>query len=239
MSTQRNSGVSWTVVIIMMILFWPIGVFLLISKLANDRTASFGAGAGIVRFIGYILLFFGVIILLVTISEPDMVGASIFASLIFILPGLWLLKKGRQVRAKGNINRRYIDMIINNQVREIPDLAHRMGLPQSVVMDDVQRMINGGMLGRARLNRELRIIQFPKPKPRTEQPTYQRPSTPVRDVPTPSRQRPQDRPAPIQQPQHEFKPFEPKTIRCSSCSANNFVESLPARCEYCGTSLHE
>ena len=243
MNNQRRSGVSWTAVIIMMFIFWPIGVFLLISKLANDRSASFGAGAGIIRFIGFGLMFFGVIILLVSIGDSSMIGPSFVGALIFLLPGLWLIKKGRQVRSKGDVNRRYIDLIINNQIREIPDLAHRMGLPQNVVIQDVQNMINGGMLGRARLNRELGMIQFPRPKPRPQArpqaQTYSRP-TPRRDVPSRSSRPLEPVSAPRRpEPVPEYKTFEPKTIRCTSCSANNFVESLPARCEYCGSSLHE
>lgn len=231
MNNQRSTY-SWTVVVIMLILFWPVGLFLLFGKLANDRSASFGGGAGLIRFVGFILVAFGVIMLFTLFSgDGEIVAGGIMGAIIFGLPGLWLLKKGKKMRKTGDKNRTYINYIVNNKINDVSELARRMGVSQQQVIDDVNLMINNGMLGRARLNLSNGKIQFPRPKPRPQTQTKPRP-------------RPEQRPRPTQghTPRPEPRPvvtFEPKTIRCTACSANNFVESLPAQCEYCGTSLHE
>lgn len=250
---NHNSTYSWTVVIIALIVFWPVGIFLLIGKLSNDRTASFGAGSAIVALMGIVLMFVGAMGLIAILSgDGEAAFGGIIMMIIFGLPGLWLLKKSKGIKSAGNLNRRYIDYIVNNQVRDIHELARRMGVSQDKVIADVNSMINRGMLGKARLNLNTGRIEFPvkqapqqhttpRPLQRDEQGSY-RPSSPHRDVRSqsqrPMQSQPQNRPAP-RPVQNEYKPFEPKTIRCKACSANNFVESLPAQCDYCGTSLHE
>ena len=82
-------------------------------------------------------------------------------------------------------------------------------------------MINRGLLGAARLNLNSGVIQFPRPKRKQDNYTTQN-----RNQRT------------TQYVEPQFEQFEPKTIRCTSCSANNFIESLPAQCDYCGSSLH-
>ncbi len=237
---QQRQTYSWTIVIIALIVFWPIGIFLLIGKLTNDRSASFGAGSFIIKFVGGVLLFFGFMGIWYGIDTGEMTGA-IGMIVIFGLPGFWLWKKGRKTKANGIKYKAYINYVVNNEVREVVELSNLMHLSQEQVVNDINDMISKGMLGRARLNLNTGVIQFPKPKPRpstphrdsVRQPSY-RPSTPHRDsVRQPQRQAQERRPEPV------YKPFEPKTIRCTSCSANNFVEQLPAQCDYCGSSLHE
>jgi len=229
MSNQTRKTYSWTSIVILLIIFWPIGLIMLFSKLSNDRTASFGGGSGIIKFIGVVLVAFGVIFLFTLASgDASIATTGIVLAAIFAVPGFYLIKKSNQVKNSGTKNRKYIDYIVNNQIHDIHELARRMNVSQEVVIEDVNGMINRGMLGGARLNLKEGVIQFPRPKPREEQPRPVTPSTPHRD------QRPMHR-----EPVQEFKQFEPQTIRCTSCSANNFVESLPATCEYCGTSLHK
>ena len=240
MSNQRKSTYSWTVVVIALIVFWPVGLFLLIGKVANDRTVSFGGGSGLVKFVGIILVVFAALGLTTfTSGDASVATGGVIMIIIFGLPGLWLLKKSKGMKNDGNRNRTYINYIVNNQVHDIAELARRMNVSQDTVIRDVNAMIERGMLGRARLNLNNGKIEFPKPRPRPQErpqegAQYQR-STPHRDVRTrPSHNRPAPKPV-----QNEYEEFQPKTIRCKSCSANNFVESLPAQCEYCGTSLHQ
>ena len=141
------------------------------------------------------------------------------------------------MKKTGDNNRQYIEYIVNNKVHDISELARRMDVSQDRVIEDVNEMLARGMLGRARLNLNNGRIEFPKPTgQRPQASSTQRPPSPHRDVRSNGQR--QSRPIPREvEPQYEQ--FQPKTIRCTSCSANNFVESLPATCDYCGTSLHE
>lgn len=242
MSNQRSTY-SWTVVIIALIVFWPVGLFLLIGKLANDRTANFGGGSGVVKFVGVILLLFALFgFTSYTVGDSDISSVGTVWIIIFLIPAIYLLRKSKSMRQTGDVNRKYINLIVNNQVRDIHEIARRMGVSQDKVINDVNALINKGMLGRARLNLNTGKIEFPKPagtrpaQPRSNDGAY-RPSSPHRDVRT-SYRRPEER-KPETSSQDNYRPFQPKTIRCKSCSANNYVESLPAVCEYCGSSLHE
>ncbi|AIO18635.1 hypothetical protein KQ51_00755 [Candidatus Izimaplasma bacterium HR1] len=230
MNNQKQTY-SWTIVVIALIVFWPVGLFLLIGKLSNDRSASFGGGSGLVKFVGIILLIIAVSGLTTfTSGDSSVMTGGIIMAIVFALPGIWLLKKSKVIKNDGYKNKAYINYIVNNQVHDVAELARRMNVSQDVVIRDVNGMISKGMLGRARLNLNNGRIEFPRPKPSTtHRDAYNRPSTPHRDE-RQTRQRPVE---------DEYKPFQPKTIRCSACSANNFVETLPAQCDYCGTSLHE
>lgn len=239
---NRTSTYSWTIVIIALIVFWPVGIFLLIGKLSNDRTANFGGGSGIVKFIGIVLLVFGIFGGFAVFSgDGSAATGGVIMIIIFALPGFWLIKKSKSIKNTGNVNRQYINLIVNNQVTEVHEIARRMNVSQDQVIKDVNGMINRGMLGRARLNLNTGKIEFPvRPQSRPQE-SYSSPHRDVRNTqqrPVQRQRPPQGRPS--QRPvQDEYKPFEPKTIRCKACSANNFVESLPAVCDYCGTSLHE
>jgi len=238
MNQQQTQTFGWPIVIIFLILFWPIGIFLLLVKLSRDRSAQFGGGGAILKFIGFLLMAFGVLMLIGSIAIED-TGMGFFLLALFGLPGLWLFRRANTQKKQGLKYRRYIDLIVNREVRDVPALAQATGYSQQQVVTDVNHMISHGMLGRARLNLEIGRVQFPvqrpqpRPQPRPQQPQTYRPQPSQNQ---PNRPTAQARP---QAPQPQFKQFEPRTIRCKACSANNFVEQLPAQCEYCGSSLHE
>jgi hypothetical protein len=229
MSNQNTKTYSWTAIIIVLFIFWPVGLFMLFSKLSNDRTATFGGGAAMIKFIGVVLVILGVT-MLATLSSGDASVATtgVIMAAIFAIPGFYLINKSRDIRKSGNRNRQYIELVINNKVHEVHELARRLRVSQEVVIKDVNDMINRGMLGAARLNLNSGIIQFPRPKQKQEQRYGERTDSHYNQRPTQQKR-----------PEHVYESFQPKTIRCTSCSANNFVESLPATCEYCGNSLHE
>lgn len=249
MEKRRTTSIPWVVVILCLVFLPPLGVILLLVKLTSDRTMSFGGGSGILKFLSIILLFIAGLFLVMALTESDLVGPGIFLVVLFGLPGVWLYKKGNQIKRDGAKNREYINLIVNNQVHDVHEVARRMNISQDMVIKDVNVMINRGMLGRARLNLNTGKIEFPKrvdhstPQARHTASGY-RQSTPHRDIrnnasrPVQGQRQTHERPTP-RSAQNEYKPFEPKTIRCKSCSANNFVESLPAVCDYCGSSLHE
>jgi len=220
----HNQGTSWTVVIIVLIIFWPVGIFLLIGKLSSDRSASFGGGTAIIKFLGWGLIGFGAIMLAFGTSDPEYLGTGIGMGLFFALPGFWLIKKAKKSKRLGDKNRSYIQYIVNNEVRDIVELSNRMNFPKETVVSDVNDMIAKGMLGAARLNLNTGTIQFPAPKARpqvAQQPQYsQSPNSHHNSA----RQEPRAQAV-------------PKTIKCPGCGANNQGVLLPAECDFCGTSL--
>ena len=117
MSYQNNKkSYSWTTIVIVLFIFWPIGLIMLFSKLSNDKTASFGDGAGVIKFIGVVLVLFGgLMFFTLLLGDATMIVGGLFTGALFTVPGFYLIKKSKEVQNSGNKNRKYIELIINNK----------------------------------------------------------------------------------------------------------------------------
>ena len=109
--------------------------------------------------------------------------------------------------------KKYIDIVVNQNVKSIDNVASAVGLSYDVVAKDLQDMINIGYLRDAYIhqgNREI-ILKQNEPAPITYAQTV----------------------APGQ--------AAPQTIatRCPGCGANNVVAiGRVSECEYCGTPIN-
>ena len=87
---------------------------MLFTKLSNDRTASFGDGAAVIKFIGVVLVLLGGLMFLVLLfGDATMLVGGLFTGALFAVPGFYLIKKSKEVQNSGNKNRKYIELIIN------------------------------------------------------------------------------------------------------------------------------
>lgn len=226
---NNQQTTSWTAVIIMLIIFWPIGLVLLFKKLNGDRSAQF-SGGGVITVIGWILIVFGISGIAMMSDGSEMIGPGIMMIVIFGVPGFFLIKKGRKTKKQAEKSRRYIQLIVNEQVTDIQDLALRTRQSREQVINEVSDMMSKGTLGSARFNKSMTEIEIQQRTRRRHQPVNPHPAV------QPSNTRHSE---PSRRREEPVKTFEPRSIRCSACSAINFVDSLPAQCEYCGSSLHD
>jgi len=198
--------ISWFWVVLALILFWPVGLILLFKRLSSDRTATFSCGK---RLTGVaIVLFIIGGILIVTGS-----GGAVFGTL-FIIGGFVVFRSGRRNTARGNRYRQYVNLVINQNQRFIPNIASIMRLTNDMVTLELQKMINEGFFVGARIDRATNeLVLMPHP------------SMMHHAAPTGSMG---------MAPAHVTRE---RIVVCDGCGANNKVYGPTGECEYCGSPL--
>lgn len=209
---MEKKGTSWGWIIFWLIIFWPVGLFLVIKKFSTDKSALMSGKTGSLSVIGWILVAFGGIGFLAELSDtPEAFGLVL--ALIFAAGGTLLLLKASKTKKTAIKYKKYIDIVVNQNVKSIDNVASAVGLSYDVVAKDLQDMINIGYLRDAYIhqgNREI-ILKQNEPAPITYAQTV----------------------APGQ--------AAPQTIatRCPGCGANNVVAiGRVSECEYCGTPIN-
>lgn len=152
----ESSGPSWIAIIIMMMIFWPIGVYLLYKRLKVDRKAAMGSGK-VLNVFGIFLILFGVMGILVSLDEADSMGVALF----FLILGIVLKRMATKNKKQAVRIRQYIALIINQHITSLDELARATGCTYNVVCDDLNKMIEKGYLPDAYLNLSLRRIMLP------------------------------------------------------------------------------
>ncbi len=103
MNNSKKTGCwySWTVIIITLILFWPLGLFLLIKRVSIDKKAALVMGklVGILGIICYCIVALGVI---ACISE-GFHGDDVAVMLSFVFLGVVLRVIAKRVKKNAQI----------------------------------------------------------------------------------------------------------------------------------------
>lgn len=207
---MEKKGTKWGWIIFWLFLFWPVGLFLLIKKLATDKAALMSRKTGALSVIGWILLIVGCMGFLAELSSgPD--GYGMMLVLIFAAGGFLLLRKASKTKKTAARYKKYIDIVVNQNVRGIDNIVSVVGLSYDVVVKDLQDMINIGYLKDAYIhlgNRE--IIMKQQESVVYAQGTYAGQSV-----------------------------TQTKAVRCPGCGANNVVTvGRVSECEYCSTPIN-
>jgi len=202
----------WLLIVFCFVIFWPLGVILLIKRLAVDRSATITCGKPLTG-LAYILSAIGIIYLFVTISQGS--GLTVHAALL-IAGGIWLSVLAYKTKETGERYRKYIDLIVNNSQTSLDYIASQVGVTFLTAVGDLKRMIDLGYFPGAFVNvpaKEIRLagsdaqlgFQFARADP-----------------------------VPIQEPPEA----PPRVVSCRSCGANNKVPAWQViECEYCGTPV--
>lgn len=119
-------GCFWIVAFIL----WPIGLYLLIKKINKQRGK--GTSTGMTMLVVGILFVIGAL---------AMIGEDFGAVITYLIIGFLLLSFGRK---KWQKERRYIDFIENRQIYSTDQIASELGMPLSVVNNDIRKMVKNG-----------------------------------------------------------------------------------------------
>jgi hypothetical protein len=205
---MEKKGTSWGWIIFWFIIFWPIGLFLLIKKLTTDRSATMG-GNFVVSVLGWLLIAFGAFFAVSVLPHATKnISSAIIFTILWIVGGIALVKKGRTIKQDGIKYKKYIDLVVNHRVTAMDNLVSAVGLQYETVKSDLQTMIEKGYFSNAYINEGKREIVLA---------THQ-------SVPVPS--------SPGAAPVSKY------VATCKSCGANNtVVDGRENSCEYCGSPL--
>lgn len=155
----ESSGPSWVGIIIMMCIFWPIGVYLLYKKLKVDRKAAINAGKALNGW-GIGLIIFSLLAICAGLEDSGSMGVAVF----LLILGIVLKVMGTKSKKQAARIRQYIALIINQHITSIDELARATGGTYQVVCEDLDKMIEKGYLPGAYLNLSIRQIMLPGQK---------------------------------------------------------------------------
>ncbi len=207
---MENKGTKWGWIILWLIFVWPVGLYLLIKKLATDQSALMSGKTGKLSVVGWGLISFGVIGFFTEISDsPDSFGLILV--LLFVLGGILLLTKVSKTKKTAVKYKKYIDLVVNQNIRSIDNIASILALSYDVVSNDLQDMINIGYLKDAYIHQNNREIILKQQETEIfNQGSYTEQTAPLA-----------------------------KSVRCPGCGANNVVTvGKISECEYCSTPIN-
>jgi hypothetical protein len=153
---------SWPSIIVALIVFWPVGLWLLATRIGRDKLARLKVGQSLVT-VGIVFLIVGGLIAASALGgsddDPGARVVSLTLSLVLgWLPGALLVWKGRGLRAQGMEIRKYLGIITKQEVSSIPAIAAAVNLSPDIVIGDLSRLIETGYLAEYRLDLEVNRI---------------------------------------------------------------------------------
>lgn len=225
LQSKRKPAVAW--IVLMMILFFPVGFWLLYRRLTADPAAILKKVSAL-RGYGWGFLIFGLlgVIVFLTSDMENRSFGTIFYCLVTVL-GLWFLLKCSRYKKKAVFWGSCVDLVVNQRITSIHRIAEQTKAPEDYTALQLQRMIDLGYFGNAMIDRDQILLQTYRP---VEPKSVLSGIIPVYPEAPPVRKAPAAEP-PIQQ---DAK----RVIICPSCGARNQVLlGSDAECEYCGSPL--
>lgn len=121
---MEKKGIGWGWIIFLLIICWPVGLFLLIKKLATDKSALMSGKTRPISAAGWILVVIGA---LTSVSADPSSGGVDTGVLVFGLAmtvgGVLVLIKASRTKRTAARYKKYIDLAINQNVRGIDNIA--------------------------------------------------------------------------------------------------------------------
>lgn len=212
---MEKKGIGWGWIIFLLIIFWPVGLFLLIKKLATDKSALMSGKTGVLSAVALFLIVFGGMgflgMLLDTSGDSEGALGGAIIVIAMLVGGILLLRKVSKTKKIAVKYKKYIDIVANQNIRSIDNISSAVGLPYDIVAKDLQDMINIGYLKDAYINQGNREIIL-----KQHEPVQYTQASVVGQVAA----------------------VQTKVARCTGCGANNVVTvGKVSECEYCGTPI--
>ncbi|NLJ41100.1 MAG: hypothetical protein GX352_05750 [Clostridiales bacterium] len=211
MANKKTHSWGWT--IFWLIIFWPVGLFMLIKKLSTDKSAMMGDKTNKLAIVGWVLVAFGAIGFIGGISDGE--PGSMIVALLFLAGGILVLRKATATKKLAEKYKRYIQIVVNQRETNIDTIASAVGLPYNTVIYDLEQMIDIGYLKDAYIHQTNHEIVM---KGTSEQPVCEQNFAFVQGAPGGS--------------------VESKAVSCPGCGAyNTVIVGRVTECEYCGTPM--
>lgn len=220
MGTEKNNTPAWGVVILLLIVFWPVGIYLLYRKLSGNRADNSEGGKGLKVF-GIVLLVIGVIYFIMAgsslaelESEESSQNAvevlSAVGTVFSVGGGIMLIMAKRKKRKANNITRQaqenhtqYAQMQFNQE-----SLSERLFREQQL------------------MQQQIRGLQF------EEQPSQQFSQIHVNQTIITNQQ-------PFAKQEKPPEKKGPRVVICKNCGGNNtIIDGEIGECEYCGSPIN-
>ncbi|WP_025027131.1 hypothetical protein [Caldalkalibacillus mannanilyticus] len=165
---------SWPIVIIITLIFPPLGLIFIMLRLSADKSAALVSDKKI-KTLGYIAAGIGILAFTQGVS----------GGIMFLLVGGFIVYYSNKVHKQALKMKQYIDLIANQQITQLDQISNITGNPHSTVHQDITQMIKKGYFKEAYINEATGEIIFPPPvTPKSEPPISAEPE--IAPTPTPS-----------------------------------------------------
>jgi hypothetical protein len=235
---------SWPFIIMSMI-FWPLGVLLLVMRLARDRHASISTGR-ILKVVGLvIMLVFAVGGYGYYQEQQNLYGDAlgregefvVGMAIAFTLLGFILWRFGNKLVYRGKMVREYLDVIVNKRFFEIDEIARIVSKQPDKVASEIRFLIRTGYLPDAYLNEEATRVVVPAVERHLAMEADLERQGKAQIEKTDQATASVDRRT-FETGEQDALPPVPRLVTCRSCGANNIVTpGHPRECEFCGSLI--
>lgn len=216
---KEKKSTSWGVIILVLIFFWPVGLFLLYRKITGDKEAAL-KNSKVLNIIGGVFLAFAIIYLLMAITGnlktrdgSSAVKSLITAFLFFGGGGTFMIYTAKKMKVNSERLKKYIAIVINNNETSIDNIAAAIPTSYDKAIKELQKMIDNNYFKNAYIDVSEREIVLPKKNTQKETTSNIQRNSPINES-------------------------EIKVVVCKNCGANNkVVEGQVCECEYCGSML--
>ena len=152
---EKNGLYSWPVIIALLIVFWPVGLYLLYQKAKQDKKMAFTASK-ILGILGTFFIVIGIITLIAVVG------------VFYLILGILLKKFAKKLLTSAENVKKYLAIIVNGNVRQLDNISAAVGKPYDAVKKDIQALIDDGYLKNAYINESTREVVLAQPAVNTE-----------------------------------------------------------------------
>ena len=131
---RQKKPISWVWIILALIIFWPVGLLLLVFRLVSDRSAVMTCGRTL-GIVSWILIVLGLLIIF---------GDEVIIGCVFMLGGICLNVLSRKTKKRAALYRQYISLVANHRMTSLDEISAAIGLSFDTVTSDLTNMINAG-----------------------------------------------------------------------------------------------
>ena len=149
MSKRVGRGASWSVVILLLFVFFPVGIFLLVRKVTLEID-SYTKNGTVMQTLGGVLLALGLMYTFLGLTgalvdeNGNSATAVVLGICVFGLGGIALLIQGVRYWRRGKIYTRYLTLIGMQHLRSLPAIAAAYPTSYEAVCRDLQGLLDRG-----------------------------------------------------------------------------------------------
>lgn len=158
------NGPSWILIAALLIILYPIGIFLIIVKvnreLENMKKNSrivLGTGIGLI-LIGVIFAALASLGVIHAQKESDLLGSSLFLLVITCIGGAILIRKGIKNGRLADMNAKYKPVILDTPDGSVDAIAEKCGESYEECYGNLKALILAGFIPSAKLKKSTRSL---------------------------------------------------------------------------------
>jgi hypothetical protein len=144
-NANKIMGTSWTVIILMLIIFFPVGIVMLVKKVKKEKSRYDENGKTMI-VLGWVLMLLGVYYFFDSFTSEIKYDSLFFLLTLLWVGGVALVFNGRKYRNKASRIARYRAIISNQSECFIDEIAQVFPTSFDNTCRNLQTMIDEGFL---------------------------------------------------------------------------------------------